>query len=240
MVEKYKDTIKRIRPIAQSFIIQNNLEYPIQNSMQVLSEMGYFIIKAKAPDNLSGFYMKKDRFPFIFVNSKHSLGRQNFSLWHEVYHNYMKHQNGISDFASNTLEEREAEIFAGFVLLPDEEIKKWASTYDLKDPNTIACMSEYYQMSFNAVLVRLMQIGEVTYDIYNVLKQLSDIENRKELLTIYKNNNLSKSVLNSTNDTSISANIMEILQRNYQNNLIDVEKINEIIDKIEVLDNDFS
>lgn len=86
MTEKYKETIERILPIAEQFILDHNIQYPIQHSVEQLSNMGYYIVKAQAPNNLSGFYMEKDKYPFIFVNTSHSKGRQNFSLWHEVYH----------------------------------------------------------------------------------------------------------------------------------------------------------
>lgn len=235
MEEKYKETIKRIQPIAETFIVNNKLQYPIKDSLTLLSNMGYYIIKAKAPSNLSGFYMKKDRFPFIFVNASHSLGRQNFSLWHEVYHHYMKHQNGISDFASNSIEEREAEIFAGLVLLPDEEIKKWSEKFNIEDASTIAQMSVYYQMSFNAVVIRGMQLGEIEFNTYKTLKKLSSLEKQQQLLAIYEQNNLSTSVIQSTNNIKISSNIMSILQKNHQQNLVDSHKLNSIIEKIEVL-----
>ncbi|MFQ3905240.1 ImmA/IrrE family metallo-endopeptidase [Staphylococcus sp. Mo2-7] len=183
MEEKYKETIKRIQPIAQSLIKKNKLQYPLNDSLTLLSNMGYYIIKAKAPSNLSGFYMKKDSFPFIFVNANHSLGRQNFSLWHEVYHHYMEHQNGISDFASNSIEEREAEIFAGLVLLPDEEIKKWSEKFNIEDASIIAQMSVYYQMSFNAVVIRGMQLGKIEFNTYKALKKLSSLEKQARTIS---------------------------------------------------------
>ncbi|MEB7998527.1 ImmA/IrrE family metallo-endopeptidase [Staphylococcus saprophyticus] len=235
MDEKYKDTIVRIKPIAETYIMKHNIQYPIKNSTELLSDMGYYIIKAEAPKNLSGFYMKKDRFPFIFVNTNHSLGRQNFSLWHEVYHDFMDHQNGISDFGSNKLEEREAEIFAGIILLPDQELKKWTKLYDIKKPYIIAQMSVYYQMSFNAVVIRGMQLGEIDFDTFKQLKELSIIENQQQLQSVYEETNLTTSVLKPTHDIKISPNIMSILQNNYENNLISSDKINEIIKKIEVL-----
>lgn len=235
MTEKYKDTIKRVKPIANEFIQKNNIIYPIKDSLSLLSKMGYYIIKAQAPQNLSGFYMKKDKYPFIFVNTNHSLGRQNFSLWHEVYHHYMQHHNGISDFSTNTIQEREAEIFAGIVLLPDHEILKWSKKYDIKKPQTIARMSDFYQMSFNAVVIRGMQLGEIDFDTFNKLKLLSTLEHQQQLQSIYEEANITTSVLQPTNDIKISPNIMSILQSNYQQNLITSQKINEIIHEIEVL-----
>lgn len=239
MEEKYRDTIKRIKPIAETYIYQNNIQYPIKNSTQLLSEMDYYIIKAQAPKNLSGFYMKKDKYPFIFVNTNHSLGRQNFSLWHEVYHNYMDHQNGISDFGSNLLEEREAEIFAGCVLLPDSEIQKWmVQQVDIMRPDVLARMSVYYNMSFNGVMVRAMQMNPISKEKYKELKLFSNPENTTELYALYTDNNLATDILKPTYDLQISPNIMTVLEKNYNDNLVSAIKINEIIEKIEVLNNE--
>lgn len=55
MTESYRETIERIIPVAEQFISDHQLQYPIANSTQVLSEMGYYIVKAQAPNNLSGF-----------------------------------------------------------------------------------------------------------------------------------------------------------------------------------------
>ena len=54
VTESYRETIERIIPVAEQFISDHQLQYPIANSTQVLSEMGYYI-KAQAPNNLSGF-----------------------------------------------------------------------------------------------------------------------------------------------------------------------------------------
>lgn len=237
MTEKYKDTIQRIRLIAEQYILENKLIYPIKDTMQLLTSLGYYIIKSEAPANLSGFYMKKDKYPFIFVNTKHPLGRQNFSLWHEVYHDIMNHKNGISDFNAKSIEEREAEIFAGLVMLPNKEIDNWLHQ-DLTNPNVITRMSDYYQMSFQGVLVRLMQEQHVDYDTYQQLKQYSTINNIDNLAEIYTLENLDTSIMYPTNNTQISENIMTILQRNYRAGKVTGEKINEIIDMIERLNDE--
>src|SRR5699024_5763877 len=180
--------------------------------------------------------MKKDKYPFIFVNTNHSLGRQNFSLWHEVYHHYMNHQNGISDFGSNVLEEREAEIFAGCMLLPDTEIQRWMDQHDdIMRPDVLARMSVYYNMSFNGVMVRAMQLNPISKEQYTVIKLLSKKENATELNTIYANNNLATDILTPTYDIQISTNIMTVLEKNYNANVVSPAKINEMIENIEVL-----
>lgn len=239
VTESYRETIERIIPVAEQFISDHQLQYPITNSTQVLSEMGYYIVKAQAPNNLSGFYMKKDRFPFIFVNTNHSKGRQQFSLWHEVYHHYMNHQNGISDFNHKSLEEREAEIFAGIVLLPNAEIQKWMAAYDdIMRPDVIARMSVHYQISFGAAMIRAMQLNPIPRDTYQQLSALSRIDHKAQLYAIYTDNDLPTDILEPTNDIQISPNIMTVLEHNYNEGLVSGAKINEIIDKIEVLNYD--
>lgn len=239
MTEAYKETIERILPIAKQFISNYNIQYPIKDSVELLSNMGYYIVKAQAPNNLSGFYMKKDKYPFIFVNTRHSKGRQNFSLWHEVYHHYMGHQNGISEFNPESLVEREAEIFAGIVLLPNSEIEKWMDKEkDIMRPEVLARMSVYYQMSFNAVMIRAMQLNPIPYEKYQQLKALSRKDHSKQLYAIYTENNLETDILEPTNDIQISQNIMTILEKNYNNGLTTGAKINEMIQRIEVLNNE--
>ncbi|WP_244629833.1 ImmA/IrrE family metallo-endopeptidase [Macrococcoides canis] len=233
-MEKYNDTVKRIQPLAERYMETQKLNYPINNTMQILTEKGYYIIKSAAPLNLSGFYMKKDNYPFIFVNTNHTLGRQNFSLWHEVYHHIMNHKNGISDFNADSLEEREAEIFAGIILLPRKEIDKWIS-HALTSPETIVKMSDYYQMSFQGVLVRLMQEQHMDYKTYKSLKKYSSLENVTALKHLYEQCHLDTSIMYPTYKTQISENIMTILQKNYAANKTSGEKINEIIEMIERL-----
>lgn len=232
-MEKYKDTIIRVKPIADQFIQENNITYPISNPLQMLADLGYYVIKAEAPQNLSGFYMKKDKFPFIFVNSGHSLGRQNFSLWHEVYHHYMNHENGISDFNSKSIEEREAEIFAGCLMLPDTEVQK-LSVRPI-DAEFLASVSDSYQMSFNAVAVRFMQEQHISYEEFQELRKLSAVENIEILHNLYEKQSLSTNILKPTNDIKISSNIMQVLSSNYESGKAKQHTVNEIISRIEGL-----
>lgn len=234
-MEKYKDTILRVKPVADKFIRGKELKYPLSNPFQTAADLGYFIIKSKAPDNLSGFYIKKDKFPFIFVNTAHSLGRQNFSLWHEVYHHHMNHDNGISDFNTKSIEEREAEIFAGCIMLPDDEVEKLA--VNKIDAEYIAQVSCRYQMSFNAVVVRFMQEQHVSYEEYMELKKLSVPENEAILNEIYEKQSLSADILHPSNNLVISSNIMNILTDNYKDGKLSKHTLNEIIGRIEGLVN---
>src|SRR5699024_7780867 len=139
----------------------------------------------------------------------------------------------------NVLEEREAEIFAGCVLLPDSEIQKWmVKQVDIMRPDVLARMSVYYNMSFNGVMVRAMQMNPISKEKYKELKLFSNPENTTELYALYTDNNLATDILKPTYDLQISPNIMTVLEKNYNDNLVSAIKINEIIEKIEVLNNE--
>ena len=54
----------------------------------------------------------------------------------------------------------------------------------------------------------------------------------------FTGNDLPTDILEPTNNTQISSNIMTVLEHNYNKGLVSGAKINEIIDKIEVLNYD--
>lgn len=105
-------------------------------------------------------------------------------------------------------------------------------------PEVLARMSVYYQMSFNAVMIRAMQLNPIPYEKYQQLKALSRKDHSEQLYAIYTENNLETDILEPTNDIQISRNIMTILEKNYNDELTTGAKINEMIQRIEVLNNE--
>lgn len=70
------------------------------------------------------------------------------------------------------------------------------------------------------------------------MSALSRIDYKAQLYAIYTDNDLPTDILEPTNDIQISPNIMTVLEHNYNEGLVSGAKINEIIDKIEVLNHD--
>lgn len=67
---------------------------------------------------------------------------------------------------------------------------------------------------------------------------MSQKDHVEQLYAIYTDNNLETDILEPTKDIQISRNIMTILEKNYTDGLTTGTKINEIINKIEVLNNE--
>lgn len=105
---------------------------------------------------------------FILINSSQTIGRQNFTICHELYHLFIQknfeYQVCITQkFDKKDLEEYSADIFASFLLLPskgvrdlipEDELEKDAITLD-----TIVKIEQAFQCSRLALLHRLKNLS---------------------------------------------------------------------------------
>ncbi|MBI3218565.1 MAG: ImmA/IrrE family metallo-endopeptidase [Bacteroidetes bacterium] len=132
-------------------------------------------------ESFSGMALKtSDQNRFIMVNSEQSLGKQHFTIGHELYHLFVqenfisqKCSVGIFDGAKDP-EEYRADLFAAFLLLPEEGIKQMIPDEELKRGaditlQTILKIENYYSVSRRALLYRLFNlefIKQAKYDEY--------------------------------------------------------------------------
>ncbi len=119
--------------------------------------------------SISGMAIKLDEdYKFILVNSNHSLGRQHFTILHELYHlciqpdfKHMVCKTGI--FNRKNLSEYYADLFAAYTLIPEEGILERIPNDELQK-NKISIVSildieHYYSCSRAALLIRLNEMG---------------------------------------------------------------------------------
>lgn len=92
--------------------------------------------------------------------------RQKFSVAHELGHYYMPHHNlqlfacsasDIMAFENNSLQEREANLFAGELLMPYEHIIKDAKFYEYS-VESIKELANKYGVSITAAAVRFLKV----------------------------------------------------------------------------------
>ena len=115
----------------------------------------------------SDFESKISSDMLIGINSNMSIGRQNFTLAHELYHLlYEENKNNfvICDYSSESESEIEANIFASYLLIPYEGLKRYAkymniSKWSLDD---VIAAEQYYQISHMALLFRLVEQNFIT------------------------------------------------------------------------------
>lgn len=110
---------------------------------------------------------KKDK--FILINSESSVGRQHFTIAHELYHLYFDenpHPHVCRKDDDKNKTEVMANAFASALLLPREGVFKAIPTEEIKSRNvslaTVISLEQYYRVSHQSVLYRLKRLGLIT------------------------------------------------------------------------------
>ncbi len=113
---------------------------------------------------------------FMLVNSEHAIGKQHFTICHELYHLFFQEDFIFSKSNAGTYNKREpeefnADIFASHLLLPEiglEEIipgnERSKNGISLK---TILHIEQFYACSRSALLYRLKKEHKIDADRYD-------------------------------------------------------------------------
>lgn len=97
------------------------------NFTSLLQKLDIVTVFKPLSEDFSGLSIKNGDNRFILINSNHSVGRQNFTVGHELYHlfydkEFIPHKCQTGLFPKKDANERMADIFASHLLLPEEGI----------------------------------------------------------------------------------------------------------------------
>ena len=121
--------------------------------------------------NISGACFSNQLSSLIVVNSDMSLGRQRFSLAHELYHYYFDEDSDSiicsSEIGRGNDKEKRADQFASYFLMPSAALyaaitkckKNSANKLSLND---IIRLEQYFGISHQAMLIRLQNESYLT------------------------------------------------------------------------------
>lgn len=122
--------------------------------------------------NISGVCYKGASSQVIAVNSRMSLGRQRFSLAHELYHLYFDEakESQVSRMAigSGDANEKCADQFASYLLMPPASLSESLEAIrakgqaDLLGVEDVIRLEQYFGLSHKAMLYRLVSDGILT------------------------------------------------------------------------------
>lgn len=138
--------------------------------------LGVYIFKDSFKDNsISGLCLYDEHFPVILLNNKTSFTRQLFTIFHEIYHLYLR--QGDIDYTRYS-EERECNVFASNFLMPSKDFDAYIKDIDF-DNNAecitlINALSNRYKTSQEAVMYRLLQKHLITTEFYEAHKKTED------------------------------------------------------------------
>lgn len=154
-------------------------EVALREWRQAIEAAGIFVFKDSFKQRvLSGFCLRDDNFPLVYINNSTTKTRQIFSLLHEVAH-ILFSVNGISKFDQAYLDtlpqaEKRLEIFcnaiAAEVLIPSSEFQKdiggLPNSVEAVPEKIFITLAHRFGVSREAILRRFLDLGRVTPAFY--------------------------------------------------------------------------
>lgn len=112
-------------------------------------------------EHISGYCRKCKYTNIIVINSAMTVGRQRFSLAHELYHIYFDTTMEsfiCSNFNNKKINEQKADLFASFFLMPQNAIEAFKISKPVSIDDIVK-LEQYYKISRKALLYRLLSEG---------------------------------------------------------------------------------
>lgn len=144
-------------------------EYLLEYLRSRFYELGVYIFKDSFKnDSISGLCVYDDEFPIILLNNKTSFNRQVFTMFHEIYHLFLKEAD--IDYTEG-IEERECNKFASDFLIPEDDLKLQIDLIDdIEDITELNKLANRYNVSRDAIMYRLVKMNLLDKDFYNIKK----------------------------------------------------------------------
>lgn len=152
---------------------------PVDIFNLVIHQDDVTLITREMPQDMSGMCVRAEREIITAINSNMSLGRQRFTLAHELYHAYFD-ESMTSFVCKKELDhakadsEREADLFASFFLVPyaalaDFEKENCNKSWSIDD---IVKAEQLFGISHQAMMVRLSKDGRITRKQFNAFAKI--------------------------------------------------------------------
>lgn len=146
-------------------------------------EKYHILIFRKHLGKLDGFISYESNYTYIGVNQVHPIGRQNFTLAHEIGHMLLHNGKSFCDdnvFSSNKYE-TEASNFASELLYPSKSVEndtRYINENDLFNDKyeELACfineLCHKYVLSFDAVLRRIVYYNDINLSVNGIKSKI--------------------------------------------------------------------
>ena len=136
------------------------------------------VVFSKLRDSISGMLYRGEHSSIIAINSEMSLGRQRFTMAHELYHYYYDENMGTVVCPKNsndsTENEKRADYFASCLLMPEtglyNRIEKIHEDHKSLTIEDVIKLEQFFKVSHAAMLVRLKEEKFISGKEYDKLK----------------------------------------------------------------------
>ncbi|MEG0033183.1 MAG: ImmA/IrrE family metallo-endopeptidase [Mucinivorans sp.] len=172
--------------LAKKFRVDNAIsQTEAINLKSLLRKLNILTIFRPLSDDFYGMsLLSASGLKFILINSNNPKGRQHFSIAHELYHlffdeNPCPHMCSQVEGGKNT-QEKNADKFAAALLMPEDGIREFISTEEIKGKrlrlSTIIKMEQYFSVSRLSLLFRLKNCNIINAIEFSELKSHQVIE----------------------------------------------------------------
>ncbi len=160
-------------------------------------------------ENLSGmailYKLQEKTFRFMLINSNHQLGKQHFTICHELYHLFVQKDFKVMFCSTGKFDKRDpieyrADLFASELLMPRDAILSLIPQSEIEESKislgTVIMLEQYFSASRSAMLMRLKNlklIKDADHTAYKENVKASAIAYGYDL-TLYKKGNTNKSI----------------------------------------------
>lgn len=171
------------------------------NCKSLLLKLNVLTVYRPLSDDFSGMCLRKGDLKFMLINSKHSRGKQHYTIAHEFYHlfyqaDFKPHPCNPGNTKGADASEKLADAFASEFLMPEMGLKKMIPLPELdrKDisVSTILKLEHYFSVSHSALIIRLKNLDLITTKQYEFFSQLRIKQTAKEYgfdLSLYQPGN---------------------------------------------------
>jgi len=227
---------------ARQLAIDTRLRLGLQSTehfdvYRAVTSLGITCVKRALESSISGATLKTNKVKLILVNSSKTLGHQNFTIAHELYHclydeNLVSRACKTEEFARVRGSERVADIFATYLLMPEDAIfhqlrlrKKLDVKLTLAD---IINLEQFFGVSRKAMCWRLEDLKLINR------KQSEEccINVIQSVRSLGKNTD----IYNPTNEKIVISDYAEKAREALQKNLITESRYKEILADADLLE----
>ncbi|MBO4691146.1 MAG: ImmA/IrrE family metallo-endopeptidase [Bacteroidales bacterium] len=163
----------------------------------LLQKKGILSVFTSMSENFSGMCLKSmgGENNFILINSNQPLGRQYFTIAHELYHVYCQKPQEFKVHSCQILKsdspvENHANVFASYFLMPTMGVADMLNKMKCNKHNVTAAhiisLCNYFRVSYKAMLVRVNKLLNIDKKLYNSLLLVQPTAAAKEYSLNYE------------------------------------------------------
>lgn len=162
-------TSQQVARAAEELLQKHGTKIPV-HILTIAQSLGITVRDEEFEEEVSGILIVQESGHVMGVNSKHPLYRRRFTIAHEIGH-FVLHREQSRVFIDgsrtfhrnpesrkvNQTHEREANLFAAYLLMPEAELRKYLERkpLDPKDETALSRMAKYFYVSPEALTIHL-------------------------------------------------------------------------------------